>query len=343
VDDRGASNRPPHQSGALRFPAEFTFPITAIIRNVVIGGILIAAAIAILVQAGETGTMFALLFGVLGGLIVMRNVPSLLDPEQRKLIVRAECIEIRTGGFQRQFRFSDYGEFRISRGWFGEFLSAQPIETEWHLPPRPDETGKRQRKQPAILAPQPPFGGGAPASLLEWQRLLNELRRGVVEATGLPAQFEAEARWHQADEAKRLSEWRERERSGARAFRLSRSQYLNSRLELWFVCVGVMLAPLVLGYVRTWYCDLDAWISCARIDRDVAKSVAFGALMLGFLILKLGGAWLMVRRARDLNEDLPFWTALLDSFQRRRTPLRRRLSEEDGTVGTNRFGPEPRD
>jgi hypothetical protein len=50
----------------------------------------------------------------------------------------------------------------------------------------------------------------------------------------------------------------------------------------------------------------------------------------------------MVRRAHDLDEELPYWKAVLDGLFRR-SALRRRLGREEGTAGINRFGPAPLD
>jgi hypothetical protein len=45
-----------------------------------------------------------------------------------------------------------------------------------------------------------------------------------------------------------------------------------------------------------------------------------------------------MRRAHDLDEDIGFWRAAIASLARHGA-LRRRLAGEDGTPGTNRFGP----
>ena len=53
------------------------------------------------------------------------------------------------------------------------------------------------------------------------------------------------------------------------------------------------------------------------------------------------GARMTVWRAHDLDQDMPYWQAVVDSL--RRSALQRRLGAEEGTPGTNRFGPKPLD
>jgi uncharacterized membrane protein YhaH (DUF805 family) len=58
------------------------------------------------------------------------------------------------------------------------------------------------------------------------------------------------------------------------------------------------------------------------------------------LVFVIGNAWIAVRRAHDLDEDVSFWRAAVGSLAPEGA-LRQRLAGEDGTPGTNRFGPPP--
>jgi uncharacterized membrane protein YhaH (DUF805 family) len=69
--------------------------------------------------------------------------------------------------------------------------------------------------------------------------------------------------------------------------------------------------------------------------------VMIGGPLLALAVFVAGSARLMVRRAHDLDEELSYWKAALESFTRGGV-LQRRLSRREGTAGTNRFGPVPR-
>jgi hypothetical protein len=77
---------------------------------------------------------------------------------------------------------------------------------------------------------------------------------------------------------------------------------------------------------------------CLDIDGGTQLLVMIGGPALAVLVFALGNAWMAMRRAHDLDEDIGFWRAAVDSLARHGT-LRQRLAGEDGTPGTNRFGP----
>jgi hypothetical protein len=77
---------------------------------------------------------------------------------------------------------------------------------------------------------------------------------------------------------------------------------------------------------------------CLDIDAGTQLLVMIGGPAFAVLVFAIGNAWMAMRRAHDLDEDIGFWRAAVDSLARRGT-LRQRLAGEDGTPGTNRFGP----
>jgi hypothetical protein len=77
---------------------------------------------------------------------------------------------------------------------------------------------------------------------------------------------------------------------------------------------------------------------CLDIDAGTQLLVMIGGPALAVLVFMMGNAWMAMRRAHDLDEDIGFWRAAVDSLARDGA-LRRRLAGEDGTPGTNRFGP----
>ena len=331
-------------SAPLRLPAEFTLPLSIVVNNVLHGTMSLIVAGIMLIKGGSPWMPGTLIFGVFGGLVLMRNIPLLSDPSQRKWILRKDGIEVQYGLVSNRYRFVDYTDFRISSRWFGQSLIADPIETEWRLRPLVDAAGK-QLTRSAILAPGPPLGGGAPATLLEWQATLNTLRRDAVAGANLTASLESRALEQRAEEASRMAEWRVLESRGARPSRLSRKRYENDSLKLAGVSIGLLIAPMAFAFAAVkMYCGLDTQASCIRFDPAFVHTFLLSGPVLGFIVLKFGKAWLMVRRAHDLDEDLSYWAAVGEAMKRRRQSiLQQRLSEEDGTLGANRFGPQPLD
>jgi uncharacterized membrane protein YhaH (DUF805 family) len=65
-----------------------------------------------------------------------------------------------------------------------------------------------------------------------------------------------------------------------------------------------------------------------------------GGPVLAILFFIFVDAHMMVKRAHDLDEDLSYWKAILESLNRR-SALKQRLSTKEGTHGANQFGPPP--
>jgi uncharacterized membrane protein YhaH (DUF805 family) len=188
----------------------------------------------------------------------------------------------------------------------------------------------------------PLLGGGAPATLLEWQSTLNELRRAAVASAGSSVESAQTVGADEAEEARRAAVWQARAQAGARPSRLSRAGYGRGRAILALVFLVVLLSPLgfvaAIKYGLVAVCGAAAGAGCLAIDPALQQAVMIGAPLLAVLVFVLGSAWLTVRRAHDLDEEMPFWRAALGSVFRHRA-LGRRLSREEGTAGTNRFGP----
>jgi hypothetical protein len=182
----------------------------------------------------------------------------------------------------------------------------------------------------------PVLGGGAPATLLEWQSTLNDLRRSAIATAGLNAASEREA-----GEDRRVQE-----RAGTSPARLSRRAYGRRQIILGVVFLALLLGPIALSYAVKHgvvaICGQSQQAACLGADPTFQQVVMIGGPLLALVIFVAGSARLMVRRAHDLDEELPYWKAALESFTRD-SALQRRLSRQEGTAGTNRFGPAPRD
>jgi uncharacterized membrane protein YhaH (DUF805 family) len=190
----------------------------------------------------------------------------------------------------------------------------------------------------------PMLGGGAPVTLLEWQSTLNELRRAAIAAAGPTAKFEHETQEGSAEEARGAAVWRAHEQAGAKPSRLSRRAYARGRMILAFVCLALLLAPLGLvmavkqGVIAV--CGLAGGSGCLGFDPMLQQILMIGGPLFAILVFVMGSAHMAVRRARDLDEDMSYWTAALESLSRRGA-LQRRLGREEGTAYANRFGPPP--
>jgi len=278
---------------------------------------------------------------VLGALVTISNLRALIDPERRKIVLDEDGVEIRYGNSRRRYRFLDYSDYRISRLGLRRFLTALPVDLDRSLGERAERVRLTLYDRPAFLAPMPMLGGGAPASLLEWQTTLNELRRAAIVAAGLTGQLERAARDLGAEEARRASVWRAREQAGARPSRLSRGAYARGGGILALVFFALLLGPMgiaaALKYSGIFVCGPTGVFACSPI---MLQGVMIGGPVLAILVFVLVGARMMVRRAHDLDEELPYWKAVRDSISRH-SALRRRLSREEGIPGTNRFGPAP--
>ncbi|MEZ5832297.1 MAG: hypothetical protein R3D05_14065 [Dongiaceae bacterium] len=324
----------------MRLPAAFEFPLGGIVARTAIGLVLLAAVCLMLVQAGMLWLVGGICLGLLGLLVTASNLRALIDPERRKIVLDEHWVEIRYGISRRRYRFVDYSDYRIARLGFRRFLTALPIETERSLGERAEQVRVTLYDRPAFLTPMPLLGGDAPASLLEWQQTLNELRRVALTAAGLAGASERTAESLSADEARRAAMWHAREQAGAKPSRLSRRAYVAARAILVVVFLVLLFAPIGLAALFQQAglpaCDPANGSMCAS---RVMQALSIGGPVLSILAYVLVGGWMMVRRAHDLDLDLPFWRAVIGTLSFR--GLQFRLGNEEGIAGTNRFGPRP--
>ena len=328
----------------LRLPAAFRYPLAGVLGRLAIGAVLLAGGVIMLLQGGVLWIAGGAFLILLGGVAAFGNLRALLDPERRKIVLHQDGIEIRYGFSQRYYRFLDYSEYRIARLGLRRFLTALPIDVEHALGKRAERVRVTIHDRPAFLTPMPMLGKGAPATLLEWQSTLNELRRAAIATAGLAEEFERETADEVTDEeARRAAIWRAREQAGAKPSRLSRRAYVRGRFILAFVFLVLLLVPMGFvtavkhGFVAL--CGSADGAACLSIDPALQQAVMIGGPLLAVLAFVVVGARLAVRRAHDLDEEVPFWRAALGALGQR--GLQRRLSSEDGTAGTNRFGPAP--
>jgi uncharacterized membrane protein YhaH (DUF805 family) len=315
-----------------RLPASFDFPLGGIVGRVVIGLFLLAAAASMLLQSSLLWKIAGIPPAVLGVVAVVSNLFALLDPSRRKLLLDEAGVEIRYGLSRRHYRFLEYSEYRISRVGLRRFLTALPVNVDRALGRRAEHVRVTLYDRPAFLTPMPMLDGGAPATLLQWQSTLNELRRVAIAsaeaADGLEIQTGARATGQ----------------AGARPSRLSRSAYVRGRLLLALVFFSLLLAPMAfmtaanLGLVAI--CGTAGSEGCLSIDPTMLQLMMIGGPLLAVLVFVFGHARMAIRRAHDLGEELSFWQAALGAFARR-SVLQRQLGSRDGVEGANRFGPAP--
>lgn len=326
-----------------RLPVAFEYPYGGIVARTAIGFALFAAGCAMLLQAGILWMIGGGILALPGAIAAISNVGALLDSDRRKIVLDQEGVEIRYGFSRRRYRFLDYSDYRIARLGLRRFLTALPIEIERSLGKRVERVRVTIHDRPAFLTPMPLLGHGAPASLLEWQSTLNELRRAAIATADLSEERAHESEGEGAEEACRAAVRRARVRAGARPSRLSRRAYVRGRLILALVFLGLLLIPI--GIVTAMpkgvlaFCGSAGGAGCHGIDAALQQAVMIGGPLLAVLVFVIGHAWMAVRRARDLEEELPFWKAALGSLGQH--ALQRRLSGEEGTAGGNRFGPAP--
>jgi uncharacterized membrane protein YhaH (DUF805 family) len=335
-----AAHQAPHPA-TLRLPAAFDYPLAGILGRTAIGLGLFAIGGAMLMQSGLLWRLGAICFGTLGVIVTISNLRALLDPERRKIVLDDEGVEIRYGNSRRRYRFVDYSDYRISRIGLRRFLTALPVDLERSLGARAERVRVTLYDRPAFLAPMPMLGGGAPGSLLEWQATLNELRRLAIAAARLAGAFERAARDESADEARRAAVWRTRELAGTKPSRLTRSAYARGGILLALAFFALLLGPLglaaALKSTGIMTCGSSDTFACSPL---LLQGVMIGGPVLAVLFFIFVDAHMMVKRAHDLDEDLPYWKAALESLNRR-SALKQRLTAEEGTHGANQFGPPP--
>ena len=333
-----AQDRP----ATLRLPAAFDYPRGGILGRAAIGLALLALGGAMLLEAGILWIAGGAVIAALGAVAAASNLYALLDPGRRRIVLDEDGVEIRYGFSRRHYRFLDYSDYRISRLGVRRFLTALPTEVERRLGQRAEQARVTLHDRPAFLTPMPMLGNGAPATLLEWQSTLNALRRAALAAAGVSLVPEAATPEQRAEEARRAAIWHAREQAGARPSRLSRAGYSRGRFALTVVFFVLLVAPIgfmvAVQHGAIAVCGPAHAAGCLDFDAGTQLAVMIGGPALAVLVFMIGNAWLAVRRAHDLDEDIGFWRAAVASLARHGA-LRQRLSGEDGTPGANRFGP----
>ena len=295
-----------------------------------------------LLDAGIAWIVGGVIVGAVGMVAAVSNLRALLDPERRKIVLDEDGVEIRYGFSHRRYRFLDYTDYRVARLGLRRFLTALPVDVERQLGDRTAQVRVTLHDRPAFLTPMPMLGNGAPATLLDWQATLNELRRAALAAAGASVVADVRTKEALAAEARRAALWHMRMEAGARPSRLSRGGYARGRAALTLAFFAILVAPLLFtlavrqGAIAV--CGPAHASGCLEIDAGAQLAVMIGAPALAVLVFLAGSAWMATRRAHDLDEDISFWHAVLGLLARHGA-LRRRLAGEDGTPGTNRFGP----
>jgi hypothetical protein len=329
-----AQDRP----ATLRLPVAFDYPRGGIVGRTAIGLALLALGAAMLLEAGIVWIVCGVILVALGAVAAASNLYALMDSGRRRIVLDEDGVEIRYGFSCRQYRFLDYSDYRISRLGVRRFLTALPVEVERRLGPRAQQARVTLHDRPAFLTPMPLLGDGAPATLIEWQSTLNALRRAALAAAGVSLMPEVET----PEQARRAALWRVREEAGVRPSRLSRAGYTRGRFVLTVAFFALLVAPigfmLAVQHGAIAVCGPAHASGCLDIDADLQLALMIGGPALAVLVFMIGNAWMAMRRAHDLDEDIGFWRAAVASLARHGA-LRQRLSGEDGTPGANRFGP----
>lgn len=336
--------RAAHQAdhpATLRLPAAFEYPRSGIVGRTAIGLALLALGAAMLLEADILWIAGGVVVGTVGAVAALSNLSALLDPDRRKIVLDQEGVEIRYGLSRRHYRFLDYSDYRISRLGVRRFLTALPIDVEQRLGNRAEQVRVTLHDRPAFVTPMPMLGNGAPATLLEWQATLNELRRAALAAAGIshiPTADTPEG----VEEARRAANWRALVQAGARPSRLSRAGYARGQVALTLAFFVLLVAPIAFSaavqHGAIAVCSAANASGCLDFDPGLHLVVMIGGPALAVLVFLIGNAWMARRRAHDLDEDISFWRAAFAPLARHGA-LRRRLAGEDGTPGTNRFGP----
>jgi hypothetical protein len=328
----------------MHLPIAFFYPLRGILGRALIGLALLALGTVMLLFAVSFWPIVAIAIGLFGTLVAASNLRALVDRDWRKITLSEDGVEIRYGFTRRYYRFLDYSEYRISRLGVRRFLTALPIEVDQVLGERAARIRTTLYDRPAFITPMPVFGDGAPKSLTEWQALLNESRRAAFVSAGIALTSDAVAGEPSPDDARRGAKWNARAQAGAGLSRLSRRAYGRGRIVLTATFFVILLAPVGItlfarqvGVVLCWTANGS---TCSGIGLAIPQAVLLGGPVLAIAVFVLGGAWLAVRRAHDLDVDLPYWRAVVGALSRG-SSLQYRLSAEEGTPRPNRFGTVP--
>jgi hypothetical protein len=342
VNDATPAAQQAHHPATARLPVAFAYPRGGILGRAAIGLALLALGAAMLLEAGILWIVGGAIVAALGAVAAVSNLSALVDPDRRKIVLDEDGVEIRYGFSRRHYPFLDYSDYRITRLGVRRFLTALPVEVEQRLGQQAEQVRVTLHDRPAFLTPMPMLGAGAPATLLEWQATLNELRRAALAAAGVLPMQTVETPAQRAEEARRAAIWRAREQAGARPSRLSRAGYSRGRFALTLAFLVLLVAPIAftaaIQHGAIAICGAASASGCLDIDAGLHMVLMIGGPALAVLVFTIGNAWMAMRRAHDLDEDIGFWRAALAPLTRHGA-LRRRLAGEDGTPGTNRFGP----
>ncbi|NJO38433.1 MAG: hypothetical protein HC871_13535 [Rhizobiales bacterium] len=175
-------------TGALAeagLPINFTYPVLEIAVRELIGLAILAAGISLVSQSGAVQLVAGIAMSLFGGLVAGSNLRALLDQEWRRIVVDRDGVEVRYGFSHRRYPFLDYSEYRISRIGFRRYLTALPLDVERAL----GQNAARGRvtifDRPAFICPVPLFDRNAMLALVEWQLLLNDLRRSALASAAM--------------------------------------------------------------------------------------------------------------------------------------------------------------
>jgi hypothetical protein len=344
VNDATRAAQQAQHPATMRLPAMFEYPMGSILGRTAIGFALVTAGGAMLWQSHILWIIVGVPLVAIGGLAAASNFAALMHRGRRTIMLDEEGVTVRYGFSQRYYGFLDYSDYRIARLGLRRFLTALPVEVERSLGKQAEHVRVTIHDKPAFLTPMPLLGNGAPATLLEWQSTLNELRRAAIATADFAGELDRGSVRQAAVEARSAALWRAREAAGARPARQSRPRNARGRFLLAIVFVVLLLAPIIIAMAAGQgifaLCGAAGGVACIGIDPMLQQALLIGGPLLALLVFVIGNARLTVRRAHDLDVDLPFWKASLDLLSRDRT-LRWRLGREAGTAGTNRFGPMP--
>lgn len=322
----------------MRLPIAFTYPLGGVVGRLLIGLALLAVGSAMLSLSGVAWTIAGIVFAALGSIVIVSNLRALIDSDWRKITLTRDGVEVRYGFSRRHYRFLDYSDYRVARLGLRRFLAALPLEREHALGARAQRVRVTLYDRPAFITPMPLFGAGAPASLLEWQALLNELRHDAIIAAGLADQLNRATTEPDLEGGRWATAW-------LAPSRLSRHSYARGRMIITIAFFVLLLAPIGIALaaesLSLAICGPSGEPACAGIEAVIQWILSLGGPILALVIFVAGNAWMIVRRAHDLGEEMPYRRAIFASVGQSGA-LQRRLNQEDGTPDANRFGPAPR-
>lgn len=169
----------------INSPIAHEFPRDGIVGRLLIGAAVLAVSCVLSTLGGVIWLAAGILPSLFGLFVIAGNLRALLDPNWRRIVLDHDGVEIRYGFSRRYFRFLDYSDYHISRRGGRSILVALPVEIRCVEGERVERPRVTIHDRPAFITPTPLFGGGAPASVLEWQSLLNCLRHAALASNGL--------------------------------------------------------------------------------------------------------------------------------------------------------------